>query len=355
MESVAEVEIQNRVKEAYDLLNKFIKKAKASAVRHPFMVVILMHEYFRNIYPNDPFIEKKFSDDKLDNIILCLKFCNEMLEKVANLGNYFNSINNLIEYSQNELRDTQSVYGRLWELLQEDYINNESTKVLVKLLEKGGKNIGFLKGKKVLDMGCGSGRFSIALAKLGVAEVTAVDLGKHGISIGKRMCTKLKINNVNFVVNDVLDLPFENESFDFVWCKGVLHHTGNLSRGIDEFHRVLKKGGNAFLYLYGKGGIFWDSRALMRGVFEKIPMSYTLSVLDMIGMPPKRYIFADSWYVPIEEHTGRDWLVKYLSARGYQDIRRLEHTGTGNLDPMYNLPYTKEIWGDGDLRYFLTK
>ena len=83
-------------------------------------------------------------------------------------------------------------------------------------------------------------------------------------------------------------------------------------------------------------------------------MDKNSKVLDSIGMPSRRTIFVDSWYVPIEEYVDRKWLENYLSKK-YSKIFRVDDTGDININSMSNLQYSKEIWGDGELRYFISK
>lgn len=350
------------INQIYSLLDEFISLSKKLTEKHPYFVVILMHEYFRNIWPNDPFIEETLSLDKLENIRLCLQNLINIATSAQLVGSYFNQKNlisniykNLEDDNENEENLTQTVYGKLWKNLEEDYIKGESKSVLFNLFSQGGQDLNMIKDKTVLDMGCGSGRFSIGFAQLGARKVVGIDLGKTGITIGKEFCKKLNLDNVKFMEGNVLALPFKNEDFDFVFSKGVLHHTGNLKKGLDEYFRVLKKDGHGFLYLYGSGGLFWNSRKRMREVMSLIPMNYTLDVLKIIEMPSKRYVFADSWYVPIEEHVSRSWLEKYLSELSFSKIKRIDITGDETIHSMANLPYSQELWGDGELRYFLTK
>ena len=348
----------SKVEEIYALLDSFIENCKKNSKKHPYMVIILMHEYFRNIWPNDPFITEEVSNDKLESISLCLKNCMNIIERTKDLGSYFNSNEIIDSFKKQPAHDgenqTQVVYGELWESLNSEYIINETQDVLRRLFVKGGLKIDELKEKKIIDVGCGSGRFTIALAQMGVKEIVGVDLGESGIKIGEEFARKLNLKNIKFIKNDVLSLPFDDESFDFVFSKGVLHHTGNLEKGLDEYHRVMKKGGIGYLYLYGSGGIFWNSRKKMREVMKDIPMQYTQKVLGIIGMPNKRYVFVDSWYVPIEEYVDRKWLENYLSKK-YSKILRVDDTGDININSMSNLQYSKEIWGDGELRYFISK
>jgi len=355
-------ESNKTISEIYSLLNEFMDMSKKLALTHPYFVVISMHEYFRNIWPNDPFIKETLSENKSKNIKLCLKNLIELYNNVKLMGSYFDDSNNVSKFYKNLEEDnesesnvTQTVYGKLWKNLEEDYVRGESKNVLINLLENGGYDIDSFKDKTVLDMGCGSGRFSIGFAQLGAKKVIGIDLGKTGIRVGTNVIEKFKLNNVKLIEGNVLSLPFDDDEFDFVFSKGVLHHTGNLKKGLNEYFRVLKKGGNGFLYLYGSGGLFWNSRQKMREVMKLIPMNYTIQILKTIGMPSKRYVFADSWYVPIEEHVQRDWLEKSLSELKYSKIQRINVTGDKTIQSMSNQPLSEELWGDGELRYFLIK
>ena len=57
------------IQNAFNKFEIFIKLAKLRAKKNPLIVVVLMHEYFRNIYPDDPFISRRLSSDHLENII----------------------------------------------------------------------------------------------------------------------------------------------------------------------------------------------------------------------------------------------------------------------------------------------
>ena len=78
------------------------------------------------------------------------------------------------------------------------------------------------KVKKVLDLGCGSGWLSIFISKYGF-DVTGIDTAKPAIDLGK---TWAKEDNaqVNFLVGDLLNLPFKEGTFDAVICNSVLEH-----------------------------------------------------------------------------------------------------------------------------------
>ncbi|MBI2995911.1 MAG: class I SAM-dependent methyltransferase [Candidatus Melainabacteria bacterium] len=76
--------------------------------------------------------------------------------------------------------------------------------------------------KKVLDLGCGSGWLSVFISKYGF-DVTGIDIAKPAIELGKVWAKEDNVN-VNFLVGDILNLPFKEKSFDAIICNSVLEH-----------------------------------------------------------------------------------------------------------------------------------
>lgn len=99
--------------------------------------------------------------------------------------------------------------------------------------------LGNVKNKKILDVGAGTGRLAIRLAKLG-AEVTALDISEIMLNN-----LKLKIKNfkLNIAIGDAENLPFDDESFDIVIATFLIVHLKDTKRFFEETHRVLKPGG----------------------------------------------------------------------------------------------------------------
>lgn len=96
-----------------------------------------------------------------------------------------------------------------------------------------------LKDKKVIEIGCGAGRFTEILLQYG-AHVVSID-----------MSSAVDANHSNFPITsthiiaqaDASDLPFEDEVFDIALCLGVLQHTGSPETILNGMHRVTKAGG----------------------------------------------------------------------------------------------------------------
>ena len=155
---------------------------------------------------------------------------------------------------------------------------------------------------------------------------------------------------------DVLELPFEDSYFDFVFCNGVLHHTDNMEKGIREMYRVLKPNKLAYLYIYGDGGLYWYSRKKMPILMKKIPQEYTMAILDLMEMPQDRFIFTDNWYVPTERHTEREYLENYLKEVGFSSITKFEGGRFTDLEKLVaESEEGKTIWGEGEHRYLIKK
>ena len=105
----------------------------------------------------------------------------------------------------------------------------------------------FFRGKKVLDAGCGNGRFAYYAAKYG-AEVWAIDLGP-AVEVARRNTDSV---GANVVQADLHNPPFALESFDFIYSIGVLHHLPDPEVAFRNLLRFLKPGGEVQIYLYWK-------------------------------------------------------------------------------------------------------
>jgi SAM-dependent methyltransferase len=102
--------------------------------------------------------------------------------------------------------------------------------------------LGDLRGKRVLEYGCGLGKCTALLAKSG-ARVSAFDLSPASVSIARRRAEANGLD-VEFFVAAAEELPFPAESFDVAVGIAILHHL-DIDRSRRELHRVLRPRGRA--------------------------------------------------------------------------------------------------------------
>jgi len=105
-------------------------------------------------------------------------------------------------------------------------------------------------GRDVLEVGCGLGADAVNFARHG-ARYTGVDLTEASIELVQRRFA-LEGLSADLRTADAENLPFADDSFDLAYSHGVLHHTPDTQRAIDEVHRVLRPGGTAMIMLYHK-------------------------------------------------------------------------------------------------------
>ena len=131
-----------------------------------------------------------------------------------------------------------------------------------------------LEGRRVLEIGLGYGALGQALTERGCDY--------HGLDVAEgpagMMCYRLsQLERLNWrakvQIGSVLDIPYGDSSFDYVYSIGCLHHTGDIERSVSEVYRVLRDGGKAIIMLY--------NRYSFRLLFE-------VPVMRMVGMLSKK-------------------------------------------------------------------
>ena len=99
-------------------------------------------------------------------------------------------------------------------------------------------------GLRILDFGCGPGTITVGLAKaVEPGEVHGIDMEESQINLARSAAEAGGHTNVTFHVGSVLDLPFDDNSFDAAHCHAVLMHVPDTQAALAEVKRVLKPGG----------------------------------------------------------------------------------------------------------------
>lgn len=101
-------------------------------------------------------------------------------------------------------------------------------------------------GSHVLEVAPGPGYCAIELAKLGNYEIIGLDISKTFVEIATANAAKAGVR-VDFRRGNVSDMPFGDESFDFVLCRAAFKNFSEPKRALQEMYRVLKPGGHALI------------------------------------------------------------------------------------------------------------
>ena len=138
-----------------------------------------------------------------------------------------------------------------------------------------------LAGKRVLDAGCGGGRYARLLGEHG-ANVLAVDLSS-AVDAAATLCGDLP--NVRVVQADLIDLPLRDESFDFAFSIGVLHHGPDPRRAFAQVASKVRRGGKLAVWLYRRNTPpqEWLNRGL-RAVTTRLPSRLLESAAAGLGL-----------------------------------------------------------------------
>lgn len=192
-----------------------------------------------------------------------------------------------------------------------------------------------IKDKEILDCGCGTGIFAIIFAALGAKEVTGLDISPGSLATGLKLKKMLGLENIKFVEGDMLQLPYEDETFDIIWAWGSVHHTENPLKAIFEIDRILKKHGKLLLALYKKTKFTW-LHEILRKTLIKAPKSWWVTIsrimafflypivkLKEIHRKKARQgekleeLILDWYFVPIRYYYKPEEVKKLLEEKGY--------------------------------------
>jgi ubiquinone/menaquinone biosynthesis C-methylase UbiE len=148
-------------------------------------------------------------------------------------------------------------------------------------------------------------------------------------------------------------LPYEDQSFDFVSCNGVIHHTTDPKRALAELARVTRRDGESFIMVYGSGELWWDLTDMIRAAMKPVPRGFAFATLDLLRVPPgKIFNYMDHMFVPCREVISHAEFQKRLRAVGFKSwkiMARGEMIDSAERRALF--PEDADIVGEGDLRY----
>lgn len=182
----------------------------------------------------------------------------------------------------------------------------------------------------ILDVACGPGMQTIQLANLCKADIVAVDLHQEFLDELDRRAVEASVSDRVTTVNaSMLELPFDEDSFDLIWCEGAVYIMG-FEKGLIEWKPLLKKGGCLAVtnvsYLKDDAPEevrkFWQAgypEITTVDNFVKVVGSCGYKLLDQFTLPVSAWM--DDYYTPMEKrlqslrtkYTGNDEALKSIN------------------------------------------
>ena len=190
----------------------------------------------------------------------------------------------------------------------------------------GGKKLKEIKVEgKALEIGLGLGCDLQLLCEQGY-ETTGIDLTEKAVEASTARMAYYNLP-VTVKLGNVEALDFDDETFDIVYSFGVLHHTPDTKKSIDEVRRVLKKNGIALIMMYNRRSLNYLAHWLTRTQFDghgddpcPVERAYTRNeILQLFSSYSQTnidvdYLFGTGWgkvnYVapmPLKKLLGKYW------------------------------------------------
>lgn len=215
--------------------------------------------------------------------------------------------------------DIESRTARLYESI---HPHNDNSNSIQNYLKTIGRDESYFKDKDILDCGFGGTAWGLELfARAGARSLSGIDLNPRW---RERAETRLRSHGIpmDLRTGSVLELPFDADSFDYVHCNGVLHHTPDWQKGIMEIRRVLRPGGVMFLMLYGQfGPVGRVLHGTYRALGKVVPYQWTETFVNKTGLfKDPEVSLLDAMYAPIETHLSERQIWSFLRLREFIKI-----------------------------------
>lgn len=181
------------------------------------------------------------------------------------------------------------------------------------------KEMSVKKGSKALDVCCGTADWTIALSKAvgPEGEVTGIDFSENMLEVGKEKTSNM--DNINLVHGDAMNLPFDDNSFDYVTIGFGLRNVPDYLGALKEMNRVLKPGGMV---------VCLETSQPTLPVFKQVYRLYFKFVMPIFG---KLFAKSKEEYEWLQQSTfdfpGKEKLKRLFQQAGFNNIKVRSFTG----------------------------
>jgi SAM-dependent methyltransferase len=281
-------------------------------------------------YETQPFDPAKHSqDDRIRYLEAKVAFLLDEVSGLRCLVRYLSS-DKINEFPI--VQQTRDSFNYQWQSLPEGHamLSNEDWKKSVSetICKFSDLSPEWFENKKVMDAGCGQGRWTYGFGELKVNHCTSIDISDAGIARTKKIAQEFGENFQVLKKNLLEDLNLPCD-YDMVWCFGVLHHTGNTYKGFKNLVKCVKPGGYIFLMIYGEprptalGDYnYYHEMFDMRCKLKNLPFDEKVRVLKEKYGTEQLHGYFDAVSPEINDLYRWDELANWLINSGFEDIKR---------------------------------
>ncbi len=210
--------------------------------------------------------------------------------------------------------------------IEEEYMKSK-IKSIVKLLPNS------FKHKKILDLGCGGGYYSLSVASKGATDIIALDINELFVkttSLNLRINTNIEAKGVR---GDCTHLPFQKEVLDFIICVNVIERINNVNLFLEEISRVLKRRG--LLIITARNPNTLNNFFVSTHQIRLYPPQLFLKKLNRFGFKVKKYSgYYIIPYVGIGNKFDQKTILNHIMKSFFRNINDLFEE-LGNKAPFY--------------------
>lgn len=174
--------------------------------------------------------------------------------------------------------------------------------------------LGDLSGLSFLDVGCGSGLFSLAAYRLGATRLHSFDIDPESVGCTQELRSRYAPGAEHWTVERASVLDAEHirslGQWDVVYSWGVLHHTGNLWGALENVALAVTQGGRLFVAIYNDRGVRTDRWRKVKRLYNQLPgplrtpyvavvmapFELKFALASLLLLRPQRYIRAWTEY-----------------------------------------------------------
>jgi SAM-dependent methyltransferase len=203
----------------------------------------------------------------------------------------------------------------------------------------------------VLEAGCGTGQLSNFLGMGWERTVIGADICLNSLRLAKTFRDRCSIVNAQFVQMNLFRLPFPDETFDFIVCNGVLHHTSDPEGGFHALARKLKPGGRMIIGLYnwlGRLPTLWR-RALIEAFGERWVLLDGRLRGDRLNTGRWKAWFMDQYRHPHESRHSMAEVIRWFGQSGIELLLTIPPVGGEDFTEKTQLFRARPVPSDLDL------